>query len=82
MKQMKYVLLVVMVLTLAVMSGCSPKNEKGADNGSAAAVTAENNAKAGSPESSSAAKKADTGCNGCSAGLGCPVAGVRGAPGH
>ena len=60
MKQMKYVLLVVMVLTLAVMSGCSPKNEKGADNGSAAAVTAGNNAKAGSPESSSAAKKENT----------------------
>lgn len=57
MKQMKYVLLVVMVLTLAVMSGCSPKNEKGADNGSAAAVTAENNAKPGSPEASSSAKK-------------------------
>lgn len=60
MKQMKYVLLVVMVLTLAVMSGCSPKNEKGADNGSATAVTAGNNAKAGSPESSSAAKKENT----------------------
>ena len=60
MKQMKYVLLVVMVLTLTVMSGCSPKNEKGADNGSAAAVTAGNNAKAGSPESSSAAKKENT----------------------
>lgn len=60
MKQMKYVLLVVMVLTLAVMSGCSPKNEKGADNGSAAAVTAGNNAKAGSPESSSAVKKENT----------------------
>ena len=60
MKQMKYVLLVVMVLTLAVMSGCSRKNEKGADNGSAAAVTAGNNAKAGSPESSSAAKKENT----------------------
>ena len=60
MKQMKYVLLVVMVLTLAVMSGCSPKNEKGADNGSAAAVTADNNAKAGIPESSSAAKKENT----------------------
>lgn len=60
MKQMKYVLLVVMVLTLAVMSGCSPKNEKGADNGSAAAVTAGNNAKAGSPESSAAAKKENT----------------------
>lgn len=60
MKQMKYVLLVVMVLILAVMSGCSPKNEKGADNGSAAAVTAGTNAKAGSPESSSAAKKENT----------------------
>ena len=60
MKQMNYALLVVMVLVLAAVSGCGPQNEKGADNGSSAAVTAENKAKAGSPAPSPEAKKEST----------------------
>lgn len=60
MRQMKYILLAMLVLAMTVAVGCGNQTAKGTDNGSASSVTAENNAKAGSPESSSAAKKENT----------------------